>query len=614
MSFVIAAPEIVAGTATDLASLGSRINAAQAAAAAPTTGILAAAEDEVSAAIAALFSQQGSAYQALSAQAAAFHTQLVQTLNAGAGAYAAAEAANTTPLQALEANVLAVINTPTELTLGRPLIGNGTDGITTAQGVGKPGGAGGILWGNGGHGGTSTATGVPGGTGGPAGIYGNGGTGGLGGPNGVGGAGGNALLVGNGGIGGQGGTFTDTLSGGIGGRGGLGGLLWGNGGTGGIGGPFATGGPGGNAQWFGNGGPGGLGGPFANGGIGGGGGQLVGNGGPGGTGGVISGAGGTGGPAGQLFGHPGATGALGGQATAALAMGNTRPELLVSVNGGPQSWAFVDTGSTTTLIPKADVDLQSLGTPTARGLTEPFGPASDKAHQTITTYDRYTASLDLGNGIVTKPITIGVITNETNGNLEPIPDTEWEGVLGVGANTTSANFPRSFVQDLPGNLDQGILVNQPRNYFQFGPNPLSSFATVTGAPETAQLQSSVTYNGASTGFLQVLDATVDTGGVGGDVPQDLLPSTLSTYQPGAALPPGVTIDVEVPTSSGYHLLYEQTTAVPPTYPETLVENPQIVLPPAVGGRFNTGDYVFTKLPIYFSYSPAGGLIDFDNLS
>src|ERR1700751_6408216 len=89
MSFVIAAPEFVTAAATDLANIGSGLPTANAGAAAATTGILAAAEDEVSAAIADLFSGQGQAYQAMSAQAAAVHDQFVRGLNAGAGAYAA---------------------------------------------------------------------------------------------------------------------------------------------------------------------------------------------------------------------------------------------------------------------------------------------------------------------------------------------------------------------------------------------------------------------------------------------------------------------------------------------------------------------------------------------
>lgn len=78
MSFVIAAPEALDSAATDLVVLGSTLGAATAAAAAQTTGIVAAAHDEVSAAIAALFSAHGQAYQAASAQAAAFHTRFIR--------------------------------------------------------------------------------------------------------------------------------------------------------------------------------------------------------------------------------------------------------------------------------------------------------------------------------------------------------------------------------------------------------------------------------------------------------------------------------------------------------------------------------------------------------
>ncbi|WP_459797766.1 PE family protein, partial [Mycobacterium riyadhense] len=147
MSFLITTPEVVATAATDLSSIGSAIGAANSAAAASTTEVLAAGADEVSAAVAALFRQHGQAYQALSAQAATFHGQFVQALTAGANSYASAEAAAASPLEAL----LNLINTPTQLLLGRPLIGNGANG---APGTGQNGGAGGLLYGNGGAGGS----------------------------------------------------------------------------------------------------------------------------------------------------------------------------------------------------------------------------------------------------------------------------------------------------------------------------------------------------------------------------------------------------------------------------------------------------------------------------
>ncbi|OPE47076.1 hypothetical protein BV508_23420, partial [Mycobacterium intermedium] len=200
MSFVIATPELLQNAATELARLGSTLNTTNATAAAQTTGILAAAEDEVSAAIAALISAHGQGYQALSAQVAAFHDRFVQTLTAGAGSYGAAEAAAATPLQSL----LDGINAPIQALTGRPLIGNGANGAPLS---GANGGAGGWLLGDGGAGGSGGA-GQKGGDGGPAGLFGTGGAGGTGGigssvAGGAGGAGG--LLFGNGGPGGTGG-------------------------------------------------------------------------------------------------------------------------------------------------------------------------------------------------------------------------------------------------------------------------------------------------------------------------------------------------------------------------------------------------------------------------
>src|SRR5271166_5374170 len=133
MSFVIAAPELLGTAATGLTRLGSTLSAANAAAATQTTGVLAAAEDEVSAAIAAVFSAHGEGYQAMAGQAAAFHEQFVQALTAGSGSYASAEAANVAafaanPAQTIGQDLLTVVNAPFLALLGRPLIGNGANG------------------------------------------------------------------------------------------------------------------------------------------------------------------------------------------------------------------------------------------------------------------------------------------------------------------------------------------------------------------------------------------------------------------------------------------------------------------------------------------------------
>jgi PE family len=104
VSYLMAAPEMMAATATEVAAVGSTVSAAHMAAAAPTVAVIPAAADEVSASIAQLFSRHAQDYQALAGQAAAFHEQFVQHLNASARSYAATEAANAASLQHLNAS------------------------------------------------------------------------------------------------------------------------------------------------------------------------------------------------------------------------------------------------------------------------------------------------------------------------------------------------------------------------------------------------------------------------------------------------------------------------------------------------------------------------------
>jgi PE family len=116
MSFVTTTPDIVATAASNLTGIGSALTAANASAAAPTTAIAAAAQDELSIALAGLFGNVGQEFQALSAQAQAFHDQFVGTLTTGMSQYVATEAA----AQSL---------------LGNLLRGAGFGGATPAQAV-----------------------------------------------------------------------------------------------------------------------------------------------------------------------------------------------------------------------------------------------------------------------------------------------------------------------------------------------------------------------------------------------------------------------------------------------------------------------------------------------
>ncbi|SPM27246.1 PE family protein [Mycobacterium terramassiliense] len=94
MSFVTTEPQEVQAAARNLAGIRSMLAESSASAAAPTAGVVAAAEDQVSAQVAALFSAFGQDYQVISARAQEFHEQFVELLSAGGGAYLSADVAN----------------------------------------------------------------------------------------------------------------------------------------------------------------------------------------------------------------------------------------------------------------------------------------------------------------------------------------------------------------------------------------------------------------------------------------------------------------------------------------------------------------------------------------
>ncbi|POY17211.1 PE family protein, partial [Mycobacterium kansasii] len=162
MSYLVVGPELLASAATDLTRIEQAIGAANVAALPHTSELLAAGADEVSTAVAALFSGHARVYQAVSAQATAFHDRFVQAINGAGVSYAGAEAAN------VQQTLLDAINAPVQTLLGRPLIGDGVHGSAPGQ----AGGPGGLLYGNGGNGAAGMTPGVAGGAGGVAGLIG----------------------------------------------------------------------------------------------------------------------------------------------------------------------------------------------------------------------------------------------------------------------------------------------------------------------------------------------------------------------------------------------------------------------------------------------------------
>jgi hypothetical protein len=459
---------------------------------------------------------------------------------------------------------------------GRPLVGNGADGTTNAQGAGTPGGPAGWLYGNGGDGGDSTATGVAGGAGGAAGLIGNGGAGGLGGWAAAGGAGG------------------------------AGGWLYGDGGAGGAGGPVGTGGDGGNALLFGNGGPGGTGGELAEGGAGGRGGFLVGNGGSGGKGGV-QGAGGDGGRRG-LFGGQGAHGAAGGLATVVL---STNPADYTTVNisiGGSLVSVEVDTGSPGLIVPITEVDVSKLGPAIATDQYIEYGsPTWGYFYYTV-----YKTPLDFGNGIITEPTNIGVVyrvSEKIDGTWVDIPRSEWtdpqyliSANMGLSYDVTLPVGPDSIsspVVALPGDLGHGFLIDQPAGQITFGPNPKNGCTSFADWWFTT-LGVQVGYNFGESN-INVIDnnAILDSGGGFGYIPISALPASLSYLQVGDQLPVGTTVTVYTP--DGQTVVYTRTVTQANTAPYVSADG------------MSTGLYPFRQGPIYFWYYPqnTGGTVTFD---
>jgi PE-PPE domain/PE family len=105
MTSLITQPQLMTTAAADAAQISSAITQAKAAAAGPTTGLVAAAQDEVSTITASLFGSYGQQYQAMLQQATTFHDQFAAALAAGGNAYATAEAEAAAEFGALTAPI-----------------------------------------------------------------------------------------------------------------------------------------------------------------------------------------------------------------------------------------------------------------------------------------------------------------------------------------------------------------------------------------------------------------------------------------------------------------------------------------------------------------------------
>ncbi|ORB84045.1 hypothetical protein B1987_09805, partial [Mycobacterium kansasii] len=123
MSFVTIVPQALECAAMDLAAIGSAFSQATAVVAVPTTGLLPAGADEVSAAMTALLTCHGQTWQAFSRDYEWLHQQFVDLLNGSTFKYWATEIDNAAH------NAINTANADSQWLLGRPMIGNGANGL-----------------------------------------------------------------------------------------------------------------------------------------------------------------------------------------------------------------------------------------------------------------------------------------------------------------------------------------------------------------------------------------------------------------------------------------------------------------------------------------------------
>jgi hypothetical protein len=255
----------------------------------------------------------------------------------------------------------------------------------------------------------------------------------------------------------------------------------------------------------------------------------------------------------------------------------TNPIIYISVNGGPMVPVEVDTGSTGLVIESQYVPTQNLGTAIGSGTA---GYAGGLTYN----YTTYQTTVNFGNGIVTAPTGINVVSGAAVDAYFGAYGID--GVLGIGPNN---GFPgtSTVIPALPGLLNNGVLINESQGVLEFGPNPLPAGVSVTGAPiTTADVQ-------INNGSLETVPLMVDSGGVYGTIPS----SVLGTGQNSGYVPAGTHISVYTP--DGQTLLYSYTT--------TATNSPYVTS----GGTMETGYEPFAQQPVYIGYSPSGvGTITF----
>ena len=245
----------------------------------------------------------------------------------------------------------------------------------------------------------------------------------------------------------------------------------------------------------------------------------------------------------------------------------TEPVVYVSINGGKRVPVLVDTGSEGLVITSKYVGTQQdLGTSTGSGASGYSGGLSY-------TFDTYTTTVDFGNGVVSGPTSVDIVTANSQSAFASFASRNGVvGILGIGPNSYGPG-PSSVITALPGYLNYGVLIDEQHGLLEFGPNPLTALTTVSGSPWTTLMVQ------VGNGTLTQVTTAIDSGGVYGTIP--------STLVGGASSVPAGTV-IRVYTGDGQTLLY--------SYKTTSTNRPTVTS----DTYMNTGYVPFALGPIYIS--------------
>ncbi len=301
-----------------------------------------------------------------------------------------------------------------------------------------------------------------------------------------------------------------------------------------------------------------------------------------------------------------------------------QPIVDLSIGGGETISVALDTGSQGLVVSIWDVPWQDILNELAHFSFDDinFGafPAGFFIGLDIPT------SVDFGNGIVAEDTVVnGLLFSFPFSAIDAqaLAGAPVDGILGVGPNAGGSHLVTA---DLPGELGQGVLIDEPGGRLVFGAQPdtvggMAPIATIDGAPfpgaprdlDPIKIQ-------FGDGPLVETGGIFDSGGKGGWVPSEAFMDYLLWEDPSpdpvafrvleqfeiGFVPGGVPVSVYAPdgTLLYSYVMHDSTMQVMPNWLMKMLVN--------IDGVVNTGNAAFLHNPVYISNAGGGAMTFYGN--